>query len=147
MTRKTLTIEVASTIEVDVAGWTANFGQAEPERIARTLTECITDGVESTPPWRTSAITYHRSSLRAISATYDLPRKPVTKWDLITDTERASLDATPCRDHAGQLVRCSGCDEELPTEGAFARHFVLRDRRHLNVGDCPTAGNPTGARP
>jgi hypothetical protein len=82
-----------------------------------------------------------------ISATYDLPRGPVTKWDLISDGERAVLDATPCRDEVGRPLRCSGCREQLPTEGAFARHFVLRDRRHLNLGDCPIKGDPAGARP
>jgi hypothetical protein len=94
MTRRTLRIDVASSIEVDVAGWTANFGEAEPERIARILAECIADTVESSPPWRTSATTDHRSTWQEISATYPLPRHPVTRWDLITDRERAALDAS-----------------------------------------------------
>lgn len=145
MTRRRLRIDVASSIEVDVAGWTANFGEAEPERIARILAECIADTVESCAPWRTSAITDHRSFWREISATYSLPRRPVTRWDLITDRERAALDATPCRDEAGRPLRCSGCGEPLPTEGAFARHFVLPNRRHLNIGVCPAFDGPTGA--
>ncbi|MGH8967118.1 MAG: hypothetical protein ACRDXB_17570 [Actinomycetes bacterium] len=142
MTRKTLRIEVTSSVEVDLAGWVANFGDAEPERIARALAEYVTDGAESTPPWRTSAITDHRSTWQVASASYDLPSRPVTRWDLITDRERTAADATPCRDEAGRPLRCVGCGESLPTEGALARHFILRDRRFLNLADCPATGEP-----
>lgn len=63
----------------------------------------------------------------------------VTKWDLITDADRDALDRTPFTDSAGNPGACAGCGEALPTEGAFARHFVLTDRRYLNLGWCPDA--------
>ena len=55
-----------------------------------------------------------------------------TKWDLIGDAERKSLDTIQ---FTGQS--CSGCGESLATEGDFARHFVLDDTRYLNLGNCP----------
>lgn len=54
----------------------------------------------------------------------------VTKWDLIDETERAALNRIPFGD------ACSGCGIMLTTEGDFARHFVLTDRRYLNLGNC-----------
>ena len=55
----------------------------------------------------------------------------MTKWDLLSEQERAELDATP---FGGS---CSGCGEHLATEGAFARHFTIGDRRYPNLGNCP----------
>lgn len=55
-----------------------------------------------------------------------------TKADLITTYELEMLDNTPCE------LNCSGCDEYLATEGDFARHFIIRDARYLNLGECNT---------
>lgn len=54
-----------------------------------------------------------------------------TKADLITTYELKLLDGTEC----GLL--CDRCREHLPTEGDFARHFVIPDAKYLNLGDCP----------
>lgn len=62
------------------------------------------------------------------------PRQAVTKWDLISESERQSLEKTPLGKN------CSGCEEPLLTEADFARHFLLYNRRHRNVGYCPTTG-------
>ena len=32
---------------------------------------------------------------------------------------------------------CGQCKEELATEEAFERHFVVTDERYLNLGECP----------
>jgi hypothetical protein len=56
-----------------------------------------------------------------------------TKWDYLSAAERTALDATPLN------IPCSGCGENLATEGAFARHFVLLyGHQYLNLGYCPT---------
>ncbi|MDH6462078.1 hypothetical protein M2302_002253 [Micromonospora sp. A200] len=68
-----------------------------------------------------------------------------TKWDLISDADRDALDRTPFTRWDGTPGECSGCGEELPTEGAFARHFLLYNRVHLNLGYCPRKG-PGNAR-
>lgn len=54
-----------------------------------------------------------------------------TKWDLISTEQREALDAMS---FGGD---CSFCGEPLPTEGAFARHFVVTDYRYPNLGECP----------
>lgn len=54
-----------------------------------------------------------------------------TKWDLIDELERASLEKTPFG-HP-----CTGCGEVLATEGDFARHFFVPDPRYKNLGWCP----------
>lgn len=60
---------------------------------------------------------------------------PYTKWDFLTDAERKELDAAPFKDGDGS---CGRCGEALPTEGHFARHYVIPDLRYLNLGCCPT---------
>lgn len=55
-----------------------------------------------------------------------------TKWDLISDTERTALNATP---FGGA---CSACGQVLATEGDFARHFIVPDARYRNLGWCPS---------
>jgi hypothetical protein len=58
-----------------------------------------------------------------------------TKWDYLSAAERTALDATPLN------LPCSGCGENLATEGDFARHFVLLyGRQYLNLGYCPNKG-------
>jgi hypothetical protein len=71
----------------------------------------------------------------------------VTKWELITDTERMALVRTPFG------KPCSGCGRQLDTEADFAQHFALirngvpmlpgtppsRDYYYLNLGVCPDA--------
>lgn len=56
-----------------------------------------------------------------------------TKWDFISDAERAELDAFTVSGYV-----CTGCGIALPTNGAFYRHFVIPDARWLNLGECPT---------
>jgi hypothetical protein len=63
---------------------------------------------------------------------------PVTKADLISADELAALDRTPIAPRPdGRPMRCVRCRKELPTEGDFARHFVIPDPRLLNTGWCP----------
>jgi hypothetical protein len=67
-----------------------------------------------------------------------------TKWDHLTETERVALDAIPLN------IPCSGCGENLATEGEFARHFtLLYGPQYLNLGRCPVRGTrpqtPNGA--
>jgi hypothetical protein len=57
------------------------------------------------------------------------------KWDLITPQERRALDATAFSDGT---KGCSVCHTPLPTEGDFARHYLVPDRRYKNLGECPT---------
>ena len=63
------------------------------------------------------------------------PRPSCTKWDLITPQERRALDATAFSDGT---KGCSVCHTPLPTEGDFARHYLVPDRRYKNLGGCPT---------
>jgi hypothetical protein len=54
------------------------------------------------------------------------------------EAEVAALDNTPIPPRPnGEVMRCAGCGEHLPTEGAFARHFLVPDERYLNLGNCP----------
>lgn len=62
---------------------------------------------------------------------------PVTRWDFLTDAERAGLAATPFT--ANGTGVCSKCGTALATEADFAQHFVVPDVRYLNLGQCPTA--------
>ena len=66
----------------------------------------------------------------------EVPAGPITKWDVLHPIERAGLDATPIVREEGTLT-CSGCGTPLPTEGDFARHFIVTNRRLLNLGECP----------
>jgi hypothetical protein len=88
-----------------------------------------------------------RGLLRDIAAATAIVEPPrgtlVTKWDLIDRVERALLDATPTRAHDGGHIVCSGCGTELPTEGAFARHYIVPDRRFKGLGYCPARGKRT----
>ena len=64
-----------------------------------------------------------------------------SKADLIPAEELARLEKIPFTnpegDRRGTAGRCSGCDAELPTEAAFARHFHVPDARYPNLGWCP----------
>lgn len=65
--------------------------------------------------------------------TEDKMHMMTTKWDLISQAERDSLDRTKCELH------CSGCGLFLETEGDFARHFILTyGIQYKNLGACPT---------
>lgn len=57
----------------------------------------------------------------------------VTKWALSLDSERESM--------RGQAFggACSVCGTTLATEADFAEHFVIRDSRYLNIGECDYA--------
>lgn len=54
-----------------------------------------------------------------------------TKWDLITEAEKADLEKIPFGH------RCTGCGELLVTEANFAKHFFVPDPRYKNIGYCP----------
>jgi hypothetical protein len=58
-----------------------------------------------------------------------------TKWDFMSATERAELEATPYT--ANGIGACSKCGKELETEADFAKHYVISDLRYLNLGYCP----------
>jgi hypothetical protein len=74
-----------------------------------------------------------------------------TKWQILEarrDGLRASADAI--EDELAWMARtpftangtgeCSTCRTPLPTEGDFARHFLVDDERYLNLGSCPNRG-------
>lgn len=63
--------------------------------------------------------------------------KTVTKWDLISPEERESLERTPCN-----LV-CGVCGAEHKTEADFAKHYIVPNPQHKNLGYCPQ--NPKGS--
>ena len=54
-----------------------------------------------------------------------------TKWDHLTDSQKEGYESTPCGLH------CSGCDIYLDSEADFAKHFIIKDVRFLNLGECP----------
>jgi hypothetical protein len=62
-----------------------------------------------------------------------------TKWDVLHAVERTMLDAMMFGDGT---TECSKCGAELRTEGQFARHYVVSDRRYLNLGSCPVVPPP-----
>lgn len=70
------------------------------------------------------------------------PDGPITKWDVLSEWERGDLERTPFQDGKGS---CSRCGEPLPTEAAFARHYVVNDLRYLNLGSCPNVWKPGDA--
>lgn len=62
----------------------------------------------------------------------------LTKWDLLSEEERAEMDATPFhRPGTKEPGWCTPCGTPLPTEGAFARHYVIRALTYPNLGYCP----------
>lgn len=70
------------------------------------------------------------------------PGQRVTKWDVIGDRERGQLDRTSFLMWDGDVRVpgvCSTCGTDIGTEGEFARHFVLDDIRHKNLGRCPSS--------
>jgi len=60
-----------------------------------------------------------------------------TRWDLMTDADRASAETQPWADGS---ATCSGCDFEIFTEADFYKHFIIPDLRHYNLGYCPVKG-------
>lgn len=79
------------------------------------------------------------------------PGQPVTKWDVISDRERAELDRIPFLmwEGAKQIPgQCSGCGADTGTEGKFARHYVLDDIQYKGLGHCPVVWRgSTSSRP
>lgn len=77
--------------------------------------------------------------------------QPVTRWDIISDRERAELDRTPFMmwEGAKQVPgQCRGCGADVDTEGKFARHYVVDDIRYSRLGHCPVARQgSTSSRP
>ena len=59
----------------------------------------------------------------------------VTKWDMISTEEQESLKKTRLSN-----TNCTGCGKPLPTEAAFAQHFILYNQQYLNIGYCPAKG-------
>jgi hypothetical protein len=62
------------------------------------------------------------------------PDEGETKADHLTYEEIVALAGQPFADGNG---KCDGCGHELKTELDFALHFTIKDRRYLNLGDCP----------
>jgi hypothetical protein len=56
---------------------------------------------------------------------------PYTKWMLLSDNERISLEECELD------TICSQCGEKLATEADFAKHFIIPDLRYFNLGYCP----------
>jgi hypothetical protein len=75
------------------------------------------------------------------------PGQQVTKWDIIGDRERIQLDRTPFlmwEGHEQVPGRCLTCGADIDTEGKFARHYVLDNIDHKNLGHCPNGPDVTG---
>lgn len=49
----------------------------------------------------------------------------------LLERQLEGFDQTKCG------LTCSGCGEYLETEGDFGRHFMVINRQHLNLGNCP----------
>jgi hypothetical protein len=77
----------------------------------------------------------------------------VTKWDLLQAELAAAqdkvrevravvdyLENTPCTNLEGEPVRCTVCETAFQTEADFAKHFIVDDPQHPNLGNCPRAG-------
>jgi hypothetical protein len=62
------------------------------------------------------------------------PNPGETKADHLTYEEKVALANTPFANGNG---KCGGCGQKLATELDFAAHFTIKDRRYLNLGDCP----------
>ena len=56
-----------------------------------------------------------------------------TKWDLMASGDRDWARRTAFNGS------CSGCGESLPTEEAFAKHFII-EIGYRNLGYCPVKG-------
>lgn len=74
-----------------------------------------------------------------------------TKWEILQDLREEAtrklarleaeikwLEETPFT--ANGTGSCSGCDQVLPTEADFAKHYVVPDERYYNLGYCPSRG-------
>lgn len=70
-----------------------------------------------------------------------VPNEGETKADHLTYEEKIAAANQPFT--GGD---CGGCGHHLDTELDFAAHFVIHDRRYLNLGDCPVEKSlrPTG---
>lgn len=68
-----------------------------------------------------------RSKWNILNERNEINRAKVLKMD----RELESLRNTSCNLH------CSGCGVLLETEADFARHYVVKDERFLNLGECP----------
>lgn len=58
----------------------------------------------------------------------------LTNWDLRSNEDRRWLDSTTL----SRPVDCHTCGHTMTTEGDFARHYVIPDLRHPNLGHCWT---------
>lgn len=74
-----------------------------------------------------------------------------TKWEVLearrmavrkalSDIERemTGLEQTPCRNSVGEPLSCGSCGAVHETEKDFADHYIVRDERYLNLGECPS---------
>lgn len=55
----------------------------------------------------------------------------LTKWDLLSTEEKVQYTKTAFG------FECTNCDELLVTEADFAKHFVIDNVQHFNLGHCP----------
>lgn len=70
-----------------------------------------------------------------------------TKWDYLWPAEMVALANTPflkaSDDRTGSVPgTCSECGADIGTEAMFAQHFIVPDRRYLNLGYCPDKDDP-----
>lgn len=67
-----VTVQVTTGITVDMAAWARNYGFETLEDIAAYVTECVTEGVRTTGPWKSDAVTSHGSTGAVVSRGYGL---------------------------------------------------------------------------
>jgi len=64
-------------------------------------------------------------------------RKEKMRNDLaVAEATLTGMEATPFT--ADGTGKCSRCGTALPTEAAFAKHFLVPDEQYVNLGECPT---------
>jgi hypothetical protein len=79
---------------------------------------------------------------------------PFTKWTVlesrVEEAYRNYLKAQQVLDNLTKTRfngHCTGCGTYLATEADFAKHFVIPDEYHLNIGECPNPADATIVRP
>ena len=70
-----------------------------------------------------------------------------TKWNILMRRAAAlEAQAWEIREGLKSMERyslgspCTGCGMMLETEADFARHFIVKNPAHLNLGYCPVKG-------
>lgn len=74
-----------------------------------------------------------------------------TKWEILeekyeilvrrAESARLELEGLERAPFQGGEESCRTCNTPIPTEAAFAKHYLVDDERYLNLGNCPTRYN------